>query len=87
MCKGVNRQTLSDHLINKQQHYTAKITTYVRSKTKDLFLEDCRRKGVRQAVLARDIIEKYYQIVRQYPHLFETEMTELKKILANRIKL
>jgi hypothetical protein len=56
---------LVDKLKNKLKLNTVKTTTYLTSKTKNSFLNDCLNRGVMESDLAREIIKTHYAILEQ----------------------
>lgn len=77
-----------DILNNKKYSYKLRVTTYLQSKTKDVFLNDCISKKRIEAATAKEIIEIHYAIINELPKQASyMDFKELKKYLLEKIKL
>ncbi len=45
---------------NKKEMHRARVTTFLKGKTKRLFFEEMERTNIKEAKLANEIITKYY---------------------------
>ena len=64
-----------------------RVTTRITGDLKNCFMNDCLKRGVSEAQMARDIIETYYTVIKQQPFLAEKEIPEIKNWIKDRIKL
>jgi hypothetical protein len=75
---------MSDKTDKKQQlkklSYNIRITTFVKGKTKNDFLEDCLHRSNGESQNAKQIINLHYLIIEKYPSL---RGKEFKDILSN----
>lgn len=76
-----------DHQLVKRDQFKIRVTTFIQGDLKNHFINDCIKRGITEADLARDIIEIYYATIKMQPYLGEKEMTEVKKFITDRIKL
>ena len=76
-------ETLND----KKKNYKTKVTTYLTSRVKDDFLNDCINKELIESQVSRNILEIYYKIIiPQIPNNKYMEFVEIKKYLSDKIK-
>jgi hypothetical protein len=96
MRSNVKLSELEDYLKTKRACFSVKVTTTLDSQRvqtsihgelKNKFFDDCIKRNVTEAEMARNIIEAYYSIVGQQKYLVEKEMTEIKKYIIEKIKL
>lgn len=72
----------------KKEVYKVRVTTYLQSKLKDYFIEDCINKKKIEASAAMAIIDIHYAIMDELPNnVSNLNYKELKKYLIDRIKL
>jgi hypothetical protein len=72
----------------KKEVYKVRVTTYLQSKLKDCFIEDCINKKRIEAAAAMAIIDIHYAIMDELPNnVSNLNYKELKKYLIDRIKL
>jgi hypothetical protein len=50
-------------------------------------MNDCIKRGITEADMARDIIQTYYDVIRLQGFLAEKEIPEIKNWIVNNIKL
>jgi hypothetical protein len=70
----------------KLAQFQIRVTTSIQGDLKNCFIEDCIKRGITEADLARSIFEVYYSSLREKPVLLEKEMTEVKKYLIDKIR-
>jgi hypothetical protein len=72
----------------KKEVYKVRVTTYLQSKLKDCFIEDCINKKKIEASTAKEIIEIHYAIMDALPISASTlDFKALKQYLIDKIKL
>jgi hypothetical protein len=77
-------QKKNDHLVNKRTDFRVKITTYTHGKLKNDFIDDCIKRNDMESSHARNIINLYYSVMDEFPHLKEKEFSEIKLFLIRR---
>jgi hypothetical protein len=72
----------------KKEVYKVRVTTYLQSNLKNIFLDDCISKRKIEAAAAKQIIDIHYAIIDELPPFVATlDFKELKKYLIDKIKL
>lgn len=59
----------------------------LRGQNKNFFLADCTQRDWSDSKMLRNIVDVYYSIQANIPELKGKEMTEIKKLISERIKL
>jgi len=76
-----------DHQFEKKEQYKIRVTTFIQGELKNTFLNDCIKRGITEADLARDIFDAYYTIVKEKPSLKEKEIKEIKTYVIGKLRL
>ncbi len=93
---NLNYENLITHLKEKKKKHRIPITTriegmrvtaFVQGTVKNLFLDDCIKRGLNESKVAAHIIETYYSAIDIYPDLKEKEPNAIKQFIIDRIKL
>lgn len=71
----------------KRDKFKIRVTTFITGELKNNFMNDCIKRGITEADMARDIIETYYSVMSLNKFLCEKEIPEIKNWITNRIKL
>lgn len=75
-----------DYQKDKLLKFEVKITTRIKGDIKNKFLNDCIKKKMTEADLARNIIEIYYSATNEISSVGEKSMYEVKKYIVDKIK-
>jgi hypothetical protein len=75
-----------DHQLVKKEKFQIRVTTFLRGDLKNSFLNDCIKRGITEADLARDIMEIYYATMKLHPYMLEKEIPAIKNFITDRIK-
>jgi hypothetical protein len=86
MAKLTARESL-DLLLLKKRLYVIRITGFIKGNTKNKFIEDCIKRGHGESKHLQHIVDVYYSIIEEKPELSAMEMTEVKAIIINKIKI
>jgi len=76
-----------DYQLTKKNQFKIRITTFVQGDLKNSFMNDCIKRGITEADMARDIIQTYYDVIRLQGFLAEKEIPEIKNWIVKNIKL
>lgn len=76
-----------DYQLPKKNQFKIRVTTFIQGDLKNNFMDDCIKRGITEADMARDIIDTYYCVMKQQPFLVEKEIPEIKNWIIKNIKL
>lgn len=82
-----NFDALNKHLNGKKEQFAIRVTSRIRGSIKNSFLEDCIKRELHESKMAAHIIEIYYSVVSEVPHLKDKEMIEVKNYIKDKIRL
>ena len=83
----IKTEDLHNFLIQKKQCFAIKATTYLKGSVKNNFLDDCIKREMNESKMAAHVIESYYTIVKQNPHLIDKEIPEIKNWIISKLRL
>lgn len=73
-----------EHQRLKRQSFQVKLTTYIRGKLKNDFLDDCINRGDVESETIRSIVKLHYELIEAYPVLRGKEFSEIKLFLLTK---
>lgn len=82
----IKTDDLDDSLKKKKENYDIRVTTFIRGRIKNRFLDDCIKRGFNESKMAGIVMETYYSVMDVYPDLKGKEPNAIQKFIIDRIK-
>lgn len=76
-----------DYQSEKKQDFCVKVTTRIRGKLKNEFMNDVIHRDSMESKVSRSILEIYYSIMNERPDLKAKEFNEIKTEVLKRMRL
>lgn len=82
--KNIMSETTDSALTLKKLSYLVRVTTFIKGKTKNDFIEDCLLRSNGESQNAKHIIQLHYQLIEKMPQLKGKEFSDMLLLILNK---